>query len=556
MLDLSPDELQQINELPRAERLPALADLREKPIKKMLKTVGEETSLEVLDQFDVQENPTRLIPFRMINEFQCLPIFNNQSEEELETLNEISLVTGWPPEKRMNKWVNAVSGCKAKWYLADPELIEKTIQQRFGVGSASLEEGGFDDFSEVDPNFEDEEDQNAAVIRFINEIIEQALIDRATDIHFEPTKDNLQIRYRIDGQLVFVNVPENLVRIKGAIISRIKIMARLNISEKRRPQDGRINYQLGGNDLDIRISTFPTMYGESISLRLLNQKQQMFTLDEIGLLNDDQEKIEKVLSRPHGIMLVTGPTGSGKSTTLNAFIRNINTPERRIITVEDPIEYEVEGVNQTQIKPEIGLNFATALRHILRQDPDVIMVGEIRDRETAEIAIRASLTGHMVLSTIHTNDSAGAITRLTDMDIEPFLIASAIEQVIAQRLVRRLDNKLSRKAEIAEEYLEFCLKTLGIKKKEASHIKKLREPDITDGNAKAGYRGRVGIFEVLTNNDEIHELIVKRSTAKDLRTLAIKQGMRTIQQCGWEHVKAGKTSLTEIMRYAEIGSEQ
>ena len=244
------------------------------------------------------------------------------------------------------------------------------------------------------------EDEDAAVIRFVNEVVQKAVSDRATDIHFEPHRDELQIRYRIDGELVSVRVPDNLIRFQGAIISRLKIMAKLNISEKRRPQDGRISFGAGDSELDIRISTFPTMYGESVSLRLLNQKSKPLSMRELGLANDEEKKLTHALSTPHGIILVTGPTGSGKSTSLTAFIRLINKPERRIITVEDPVEYEVPGVNQTQVHPEIGLTFAQSLRAVLRQDPDVIMVGEIRDRETADIAIRASLTGHLVMSTL------------------------------------------------------------------------------------------------------------------------------------------------------------
>jgi len=553
MVHFSEEEAVELNALPRSERLRWLADQRQQPTELLMQSLSKGSGVEYLESFEVVENPTALLPFRLINEYQLLPILTPGHEDP----NEIAVVVGWVPDYRMAKWIYAVSQKRVRWYMSDPESISRMIQQRFGVGSGSLEDGGFDDFSDFDPNDDDDEDQNAAVIRFINDIIEQAVRDRATDIHFEPGRENLQIRYRIDGELVFVTVPENLVRIKGAIISRIKIMARLNISEKRRPQDGRINYHVGGHDLDIRISTFPTMYGESVSLRLLNQRQQPLTLTEIGLLEDDQRKVSHVLSRPHGIILVTGPTGSGKSTTLNAFLRQINTPERRIITVEDPIEYEVEGVNQTQIKPEIGLTFATALRHILRQDPDVIMVGEIRDRETAEIGIRASLTGHMVLSTIHTNDAAGAMTRLIDMEIEPFLIASAVEQVLAQRLVRRLDPALSVPVEMEDAYLKTCLRTLGIPESELRHRGLIREPQRAATAAhNFGYFGRVGIFEVMTNNDALHELIVKKATAREMRDVAIRQGMRTLQACGWEQVKQGKTSLSEIMKFAEIGSEQ
>ena len=550
MLKFSKEESDELNVLPRSERLQWLCDHRGEDAEALLGSFSKQLGIKLLKQIDVSENPTRDLPFRLINEYQALPL-NGGSEQ-----GEIPIVVGWVPDYQMEKWIYAVTRRRPRWYFANPETINRLIQQRFGVGSGSFEEGGFEDLRDFDPNEDEDEDQNAAVIRFINEIIEQAVRDRATDIHFEPGRENLQIRYRIDGELVFVTVPENLVRIQGAIISRIKIMARLNISEKRRPQDGRINYHLGGHDLDIRISTFPTMYGESVSLRLLNQRQQPLTLTEIGLLQDDQERVSRVLSRPHGIVLVTGPTGSGKSTTLNAFLRQINTPERRIITVEDPIEYEVEGVNQTQIRPEIGLSFATALRHILRQDPDVIMVGEIRDRETAEIAIRAALTGHMVLSTIHTNDAAGAITRLIDMEIEPFLIASAVEQVLAQRLVRRLDPALSIEAEIDDTYLLSCLKMLGVDASEVSNKHLVREPKIVGTAQNVGYFGRIGIFEVMTNNDALHKLIIKKATARDLREKAVQQGMRTLQRCGWEQVKLGRTSLSEIMKFAEIGSEQ
>mgnify|MGYP000849893990 FL=1 len=555
-LEKNQQESVELETLPREERLAHLASSSGLTIEAALVRLASEHHLKVLNEFKVLDSPAKYIPSRMIHEYHCLPILSPDNRKQEDSGHEaIDLVTGWAPDARMTRWVMAVTGRRPRWYLGDPGMITRTIQQSFGVGSAGLEDEGLESLDDWDPSRDDDENQNAAVIRFINEIIEQALADRATDIHFEPSRDSLQIRFRVDGELAFVTVPENLVKIKGAIISRLKIMARLNISEKRRPQDGRINYQIGGNDIDIRISTFPTMYGESVSLRLLNQRQKPLSLSEIGLLDDDHERVAQVLARPHGIVLVTGPTGSGKSTTLNAFIRTINTPERRILTVEDPIEYEVEGVNQTQIKPEIGLDFATALRHILRQDPDVIMVGEIRDRETAEIAIRAALTGHMVLSTIHTNDAAGAVTRLVDMDIEPFLIASAVEQVIAQRLIRRLDGSKSQKAKLSEEYLETCLRALGIDRSEVRHIDLLREP-ITGGLSGYGYYGRLAIFEVMTVNDAIHELIVKRAPAKDIRQLAIEQGMRTLQQCGWEQVKHGQTSLSEIMRYAELGSEQ
>jgi general secretion pathway protein E len=399
---------------------------------------------------------------------------------------------------------------------------------------------------------DDIEDQNAAIIRFVNEVIQRAIVDRATDIHFEPHKETLQIRYRIDGQLVPVRVPDNLRSFQDAIISRIKIMSAINISEKRRPQGGRITFTMGQSDLDIRVSTLPTLYGESISLRLLNEKSQPLSMLELGLQTFDENKIVAVLEKPHGIVLVTGPTGSGKSTSLTAFIRKIHKPERRIMTVEDPVEYEVSGINQTQVNSEIGFSFSSALREILRQDPDVIMVGEIRDRETADIAIRASLTGHLVLSTLHTNDAPGAITRLIDMEIEPFLIASSVEMVIAQRLVRRLCMTCATPENLSEEELRASLALLEIDPSELIHLEKVLTAVGCDKCQNLGFRGRVGIFELMRMSDDIHSLIIKSVSAPEIREVALQQGMTTLQQSGWSQIKRGLTSLSEVIRYADI----
>ena len=390
----------------------------------------------------------------------------------------------------------------------------------------------------------------------MNEVILKAVSDRATDIHFEPNRDSLQIRYRIDGELIPIRVPDNLIRFQGAIISRLKIMAKLNISEKRRPQDGRITFSAAESELDIRISTFPTLYGESVSLRLLNQKSKPLTMKELGLADQEEVQLERTLKSPHGIILVTGPTGSGKSTSLTAFIRMINKPERRIITVEDPVEYEVPGVNQTQVHPEIGLTFAQSLRAVLRQDPDVIMVGEIRDRETADIAIRASLTGHLVLSTLHTNDAPGALTRLIDMDIEPFLIASSVELIIAQRLVRKLCPKCARPAHHDKAYLESCLNLMQVVPSTDNLDKKILTAHGCEHCRQIGYKGRIGIFESLAMSDEIHEHIVQRASARTIRQTAVAQGMRSLTQSGWEHVLNGTTTLEEVMRYADIESNE
>jgi len=473
-------------------------------------------------------------------------------EEEKE--DQISLLSVWPPDQRMDRWVYAVSGRMPEWYLGNPEKVIRAITENFGIGADSLDDSDLE--LEEEEQQDDIEDQNAAIIRFVNEVIQRAVVDRATDIHFEPHKETLQIRYRIDGQLVPVRVPDNLRTFQDAIISRIKIMAGINISEKRRPQGGRITFTHGQSDLDIRVSTLPTLYGESISLRLLNEKSQPLSMRELGLHPTDEKKIGVVLEKPHGIVLVTGPTGSGKSTSLTAFIRKIHQPERRIMTVEDPVEYEVSGVNQTQVNSEIGFSFASALREILRQDPDVIMVGEIRDRETADIAIRASLTGHLVLSTLHTNDAPGAITRLIDMDIEPFLISSSVEMVIAQRLVRRLCSNCAQSGIVPEDELKSSLAMLGIEPSEVIHSEKVFQAIGCEKCQGLGFRGRVGIFELMRMSDTIQSMIIKNASAPEIRQLALSEGMTTLQQSGWIQIKRGLTSLSEVIRYADIFSEE
>ncbi|MGB0409665.1 MAG: GspE/PulE family protein [Opitutales bacterium] len=554
--DLDDAQRREVEQLPRAERLGQIASLRQLPTRELLREVAEEAGLPVVETIELLDNPTATLPLRLIHEYQCVPVQNGQTSEEdaAETnTGPIPLVTLWPPDEKMDRWIYAVSGRDPEWHLGDPEQVVDTITEHFGVGAGSLDAS--DIVTDVAETVDDE-DEDAAVIRFVNEVVSKAVGDRATDIHFEPHRDELQIRYRIDGELVSVRVPENLIRFQDAIISRLKIMAKLNISEKRRPQDGRIAFGSGSSELDIRISTFPTMYGESVSLRLLNQKSKPLSMRELGLAKEEERKLEHALATPHGIILVTGPTGSGKSTSLTAFIRLINRPERRIITVEDPVEYEVPGVNQTQVHPEIGLTFAQSLRAVLRQDPDVIMVGEIRDRETADIAIRASLTGHLVLSTLHTNDAPGALTRLVDMDIEPFLIASSVEMIIAQRLVRRLCPNCAKPAAYDERQLASFLATMRIDPAEARFGHLAREAVGCERCRSLGFRGRVGMFEILRVSDEIHEHIVKRDSARLIRRTAVSQDMRTLMQSGWEHIKAGTTTFEEVMRFAELESDE
>jgi len=548
---LEEEQIDQLAETPRELRLRLYSEMKDSSPDEALEELAKIANLPLLEDFTMLEEPASKIPLRLINQYQCLPIAPTSGEEDPDLLE---LITVWPPDAEMDKWILASSGRTPVWKLGPPELVYGTITQNFGVGADSLEDSNLDELDYGDED-EDEEDENAAIIRFVNEVIARAINERATDIHFEPLREDIQIRYRIDGELVLVRLPPNLVRVQSAIISRLKIMSKLNISEKRRPQDGRITFSDGKTEMDIRVSTFPTLYGESISLRLLNEKSQPLSIRELGFLEDDEDKVNVALGRPHGILLVTGPTGAGKSTSLTAFLRRINDPERRIITVEDPVEYEVPGVNQTQIHHDIGLDFSSALRHILRQDPDVIMVGEIRDRETADIAIRASLTGHLVLSTLHTNDAPGALTRLIDMEIEPFLIASSVEMIIAQRLVRRLCQHCARPTTLAESMIKSHLITLGLPQEEYENVHLIREPDGCDRCGGRGYRGRVGIFEVLVVSDEMHGPIVEKASSHEIRELALHQGMRSLPHSGWEQVKRGLIHLPDIMRYADIGSD-
>jgi type II secretory ATPase GspE/PulE/Tfp pilus assembly ATPase PilB-like protein len=351
----------------------------------------------------------------------------------------------------------------------------------------------------------------------------------------------------VDGVLHETPMPPQLKRFQSSVISRIKVMANMDIAEKRLPQDGRIGVRIRGEEIDVRVSTMPTVYGESVSLRLLMRGGGLITMTDLGLNDHDSSLLKKMITRPHGILLVTGPTGSGKSTSLYAWLHTINSVDKRIMSAEDPIEYEMAGVNQVQMRPEIGLTFANTLRTFLRQDPDVIMVGEIRDRETAEISIRAALTGHLVFSTIHTNDSASTITRLLDMGIEPFLVASSVEGIVAQRLVRGLCTACRQPVELSEEFLKehnFPIERLA----NEGPIYEAVGCDECRGN---GYKGRTGIFEILPVNDDVRPLIIAHASASDIKSQALRHGMRTLREDGWDKVLAGVTTIDEILRVTE-----
>jgi len=434
--------------------------------------------------------------------------------------------------------------------LAAKTEIEKALKKYYGVGAETLDEMGEGEPMELELAYDKEiteGDQEASVIKFVNQIIWEAFKDRATDIHFEPQEDELRIRNRIDGILHQIPLPPQLKRFQAALISRIKVMSGMNISEKRLPQDGRINVRIKGEEIDIRVSTVPTVYGESVSLRLLTRGKIFLSLDKLGFSKLEEDAIRDIIVKPHGIFLVTGPTGSGKSTSLYAFLSAINSVHKRIITIEEPVEYELKGINQIAVRSDIGLTFAMGLRHILRQDPNVVMVGEIRDSETADIAIRASLTGHLVFSTLHTNDAPSAFTRLTDMGIEPFLIASSVEAVQAQRLVRTICPHCKTEQKVDHDYL-----------------RRIGFPEADIGTAKIwhgagcehcrqqGYQGRKGIYELLIVTETLRPLIMNRAPATTIAQRAIEAGMRTLRTDGWKKVKEGTTTIEEILRVTQM----
>ncbi len=531
---------------PREERVRVLAKMLVKPENEALRIVAASSGLEISrpDEFDL--SLLTVIPARMLFEYRCVPLKMDDTH--------IHLATVWPPESEIEDWIYTCCDREPVWTLGLPDKISDFLTKNLGVGFESLEDTEIDLDVQVQAEMEGKDDENAALVRFVNDVVQQAVHDGATDIHVEPQEEALRIRYRVDGLLIPVPVPENLRQFQDAIISRLKIMARLNISERRLPQDGRINFRVGDNILDIRLSTVPTMYGESVSLRLLNKKTEALTFAQIGFSNRDESEIDAVLKLPHGIVLVTGPTGSGKSTSLNAFLRRINSPDKRIITIEDPIEYEVPGVNQMQVRPEIGLRFADALRHVLRQDPDVIMVGEIRDRDTADIAIRASLTGHLVFSTLHTNDAPGGLTRLVDMGIEPFLVASAVEMIIAQRLVRRLCPVCRIRKEVAATEVRRAVELLQLPESAGEGVDHFHTPSGCETCRNLGYRGRLGVFEILRVTERLHDLIVGRESTRAIRKRAMDDGMLSLQHSGWEKILKGVTTLEEVLRVTAADS--
>ena len=423
-------------------------------------------------------------------------------------------------------------------------LVE-TLKTTYGVGADTFEElleGREDDLPggiQEEVTVVDEDDSEASVMKFVNQILREGLQQGATDIHFEPLGQDLRIRYRIDGVLHEAPVPQRIKMLQDSVTSRLKIMSGLDIAERRRPQDGRIALEIAGQPIDVRVATIPCVHGENVSLRLLGQQQ--FNFSGLGLDPANEKRIRDLISSPNGIILVTGPTGCGKSTSLYTFLSSLNVKERRIVTIEDPVEHKLDGVIQIAVKPEIDLSFATALRSILRGDPNVVMVGEMRDLETTEIAIRAALTGHLVFSTLHTNDAVGGITRLLDMGVEPFLVGSSVRAFIAQRLVRRLCPHCSEPGKYSPERLE----EIGYPTDMAD---KIRRPVGCEKCRNSGYAGRTALFEICMMSTRIQELIQRRAPASELREVAIREGMVPLRKDGWNRVAQGVTSIEEVLR--------
>jgi len=450
------------------------------------------------------------------------------------TLDDIRLRTGYEVKVllgREREILRALDQC-----YSSSSSMEKIIKDLEDEGSRLGEEEDVEQLKDMA--------SEAPVVRLVNLILSRAVEARASDVHLEPFEGRLRVRYRIDGVLMDAESPPK--RLQAAIVSRIKIMAKMNIAERRLPQDGRIRLQLGGRDLDIRVSTIPTIYGESVVMRLLDRGSVLLGLEELGFNQETERRFEALIKKPHGIILVTGPTGSGKTTTLYAALRELNSVEKKIVTIEDPVEYQLEGVNQIQVKPKIGLTFASGLRHIVRQDPDIILVGEIRDAETAEIAIHAALTGHLVLSTLHTNDAAGAITRLLDMGIEDYLVSSTLVAVLAQRLVRKIC--LGCKVPYVPE--EGELRELGLDGARLKGLTLFRGQGCPDCNF-LGYKGRIGIYELLVVTEPLQRLILQKADANVLKQKAVELGMKTLREDSWEKVRAGITTLAEVVRVTQ-----
>ena len=510
-----------------------------------LAALADEVGLEYVDLSETEVDLSLLkeFPTKLIHRQSLFPIRKSHGALVVATSDPFDL---YPIDE-----VSAATGRQVIPVLASRAEIAKLIKRHLGVGSetvdgmieATSDEAGVELLSDIETDGSElsEQAQEASVVRLVNEIMLEAIESRASDVHIESQPSGLVIRYRIDGMLQKQPVPPEINRFAAAIISRLKIMARLNIAEKRLPQDGRIKLRVSGREIDVRVSVIPMINGEGIVMRLLDKGAMTLDLRKLGMDEDTYRAYRDLIELPHGILLVTGPTGSGKTTTLYSSLIDINRPDVKIITTEDPVEYQLEGINQIQVHAKIGLTFAHSLRSILRHDPDVVLVGEIRDLETAENAIQASLTGHLVFSTLHTNDAAGAFTRMIDMGVEPFLVASTVEAVMAQRLVRKICTacKESYTPRTDELPPDFPFDRFQGTLHRGVGCRKCRG---------TGYSGRLGIYELLISTDEVRQLAHDRASSWKIKQAAVNHGMRTLREDGWTKVLRGETTVAEVLR--------
>jgi len=511
----------------------------------LLKVMSEQLSVPMVDltQVEIDIETLKSLPPKLVHRKGIIPL--------KRTNGKLTVATSDPFDLYAFDEIRLLTGLEIEPALAPEEDIQKVIKAQFGVGGETLDEMMSTDDLEVIEDGSNENDdllemaQEASVIKLVNEVFLEAINERASDIHIEPYEKGLSIRYRIDGVLHDASVPSTVSRFQAAIISRIKIMASMNIAEKRLPQDGRIKLQAGGRQIDVRVSVIPMLFGEGIVMRLLDKSKVLFTLPELGMAEDTFSVFEDLIKRPHGIILETGPTGCGKTTTLYAALQAIVSPKIKVLTVEDPVEYHLDGVNQIQVYPKIGMTFARGLRAILRHDPDVVMIGEIRDLETAEAAIQAALTGHLVFSTLHTNNASSAATRLLDMGVEPFLVTSTLAAAMAQRLVRRICPGCREEYDPDPNDLppDFNYQS-GEKLYRGAGCRKCRG---------TGYRGRSGLFELMVTTDAVREKIMARSQSSDvLKAARSTSNMRLIREDGWMKVRDGVTTVEEVIRCSHI----
>jgi type II secretion system protein E len=514
----------------------------------VLSTLAEEFGMEIVDltKLTIDPETMKAMPLKLVHRKALMPISRNNGT--------LTVATADPYDVYALDELQTLTGLRIQAVLASPREIQRLIKTYFGVGgetvTALVQDRGKEEVEllediEADDSEMAKQASEASVVKLVNEILIEAANERASDIHVECEEKSLRIRYRIDGILQSQVLPPEITRFQNAIISRIKIMSRLNIAEKRLPQDGRIKMRVQGREIDVRVSIIPMVHGEGIVMRLLDKGRMVFNLANVGMLKDIYDTFKMLIDRPHGIVLVTGPTGSGKSTTLYSALNEIKDDTLKIITVEDPVEYQQQGISQIQVHSKIGMTFAASMRSILRHDPDVILIGEMRDLETAETAIQASLTGHMVFSTLHTNDAPSAFTRMIDMGVEPFLVASTVEGVMAQRLVRTIcgDCKTTFTADILELPMDFPL----------PNGKNGPPPTLYKGAGcracrQSGFRGRTGIHELMVTGEPIRELVVQRVNSGIIRHEAMKGGMITLRQDGWRKVTSGMTALDEVAR--------